>query len=58
MRGQGHRGVLWGFKRRHEVWSRKPTGQMGEEETTEKVAVRTRRAVVEIRPAPSRGEGR
>ena len=40
------------------MWSRKPTGQMGEEETTEKVAVRTRRAVVEIQPAPSRGEGR
>ena len=58
VRDQGHREVLWGFKRRHELLSRKPTGQIGEEAATEKVPVRTRRGVVAMQPAPSGGEGR
>lgn len=58
VRNQGHREVLWGFERRHELWSRKPTGQIGEEVTTEKVTVRTRHGAMKTRPAPSRGEGR
>lgn len=49
--------MLWGFKKRNDGCSRKHMGQMGEEEATERVTVRTRRGAVVMRPTPGRGEG-